>query len=124
MNNYEILVIFDTNGKPDSAESIVKAFTANLEENGGKVGDVEDMGHKVFTREAKLHKQSGHYVKIWCSLEAEFADRIHDHFRLDETVFRLILTKDPGSFRPTDVPEPTPAEENQPADTAQDPVGA
>jgi ribosomal protein S6 len=104
VNNYEILVIFDTNGKPDTAESIIEAFSSEIQNSGGKINDTEDMGHKVFTREAKRHKQSGHYVKFWVELPSDFADSIQDHFRLNESVFRLMLTRDPGSFRPTDVP--------------------
>lgn len=107
MNNYEILVIFDTNGKPDTAESMMEAFSSELENSGGKITDTEDMGHKVFTREAKHHKQSGHYVKFWVQLPSDFADSIQEHFRLNESVFRLMLTRDPGSFRPTDVPVET-----------------
>lgn len=106
VNNYEILVIFDTNGVVDPVDTMIESFSSRLVELGAQVTDKENLGHKVFSREAKLHRQSGHYVKVWLRMTSEVAGQIQDHFRLDESIFRLIVSRNPGTFRPTDVPPP------------------
>lgn len=105
MTNYEILVIFDSNGREDVGESMSEAFVSALKDDGCTISEIEPMGHKTFVREGKNHTHSGHYFKLWLQMPAEFADNIHERFRLDESVFRIILTKNPSSFRPSDVVE-------------------
>lgn len=120
MTRYELLVIFDTNGSEEKGESTLDAFTSTLKEEGCSISDIETMGHRTFVREGKNHTQSGHYVKIWLDMETDYADNIHERFRLDEDVFRIMMSKDPSSFRPSDVveePTPEPVVEEQPAPT-------
>jgi len=105
VTNYEILVILNTNGKEDLGDSMLETFISNLKEEGCEISDIEEMGHTTFIREGKNHTHSGHYVKIWLQMTCEFADSIQERFRLDESIFRILLTKNPSSFRPSDVKE-------------------
>lgn len=121
MTNYEILVILNTNGKEDLGDSMSEAFISTLKEEGCTISDIEPLGHKTFVREGKNHTQSGHYVKIWLQMTCEYADNIQERFRLDDSIFRILLSKNPSSFRPSDVKEEEPEQQLEEAPAAVSP---
>lgn len=91
--DYRAIVIFDTRGIEDPVESLIEKISGILNDAGGEVKKVENIGHRDFVAGA-THKHAGDiYAVFTFSGPAELPSVLHEKTRLDKTVYRVNVNR-------------------------------
>ncbi|MCG8526347.1 MAG: 30S ribosomal protein S6 [Opitutales bacterium] len=93
-NNYRATFVLDTRGVEESVESLYETITKALTELGGEVTKVENHGTREMTRASRNTKQtSGVYVQYEFAAPSDVPGNVHEKFRLDNRVDRIIIER-------------------------------
>jgi len=93
-NQYRATFVLDTRGVEGSVESLYETITQALTDLGGEVTKVENHGTREMTRASRNTKQtSGVYVQYDFTAPPEVPGSVHEKFRLDNRVDRIIIEK-------------------------------
>jgi len=96
MNRYECLFILNTAGHEDSIQEIIDKIGKDIAELGGKVESIQKMDKRGFARVASKKHQEGFYVNVIFEAETGLNDELQLKYRLDDTVYRLLVTQIPA----------------------------
>jgi small subunit ribosomal protein S6 len=82
---YESLIILNTKGNEESVDDLVGAVAKQMEAEGAKLDEIQQLGRKTFAYNAR-HLDAGHYVNYVFEADAAQVGKIQDRLKLDETV--------------------------------------
>ncbi|MBX7159587.1 MAG: 30S ribosomal protein S6 [Acidimicrobiia bacterium] len=96
MRVYETMIILDPDLEDSGVRDEVERVKALLEENGGRVRDVDFWGKRELAYEIR-HKTEGHYVVITADAEPAAIDEMSRVLKLNDSVFRHKALRLPDS---------------------------
>ena len=82
---YEGLIVLNTKGMEGSVDDLVSAVAKELEAEGAKLDEVQQLGRRKFAYNAR-HLEAGHYVNFIFEADPAVIDRIHARLKLNEKV--------------------------------------
>ena len=82
---YEGLIVLNTKSIEGSVEDLVAAVSTEIESEGAKLDEVQQLGRKKFAYNSR-HLESGHYVNYFFKAEPEAIDRIQAKLKLNGNV--------------------------------------
>ncbi len=93
MNNYETIMIINSNLDETATKSIVEKITSLINANG-KVESIDEMGKKKLAY--TIAKQNeGYYVLVNFSSNSEFIDELDRVYNItDEVIKHIVVRKD------------------------------
>lgn len=83
--NYEGLIVLNTKGIDGSIDDLVSAIGKELEEEGAKLEEIQQMGRRQFAYPSKK-LEGGHYVNYHFSADPEVIEKIQERLRLNTQV--------------------------------------
>ena len=83
---YEGLIVLNTKGQDASVEELVSAVGKELEAEGAKLEEVEQMGRKDFVYNARK-LEAGYYVNYSFEAEPDVISKATERLKLNKTVF-------------------------------------
>lgn len=92
MKQYEGLFILNTTGKVEGADEVLSQVTQVITEAGGKVGEIEKLDSRPFSRVADKKYTSGFYAKVPFELEHTDLLSLKDNLTSRDDVFRVMVT--------------------------------
>ena len=82
---YEGLIVLNTKSIEGSVEELVTAVSKEIEAEGAKLDEVQQLGRKKFAYNSR-HLESGHYVNYFFKAEPEAVERIQSRLKLNGNV--------------------------------------
>jgi len=82
---YEGLIILNTKGAEGSVDELVNTVAKELEAEGAKVAEVNQLGRRKFAYVSN-HVEAGHYVSFTFAAEPAAIDKIQRRLALNEQV--------------------------------------
>ncbi len=82
---YEGLIVLNTKGLDGSVDDLVQSVGKELEQEGAKLDEVQQIGRRKFAYPSK-HLESGHYVNYRFSADPSVIDAIQAGLKLNEKV--------------------------------------
>lgn len=82
---YEGLIVLNTKTVEGSVEELVTAISKEIEAEGAKLEEVQQMGRRKFAYNSR-HLESGHYVNYFFKAEPEAVERIQSRLKLNGNV--------------------------------------
>jgi small subunit ribosomal protein S6 len=82
---YEGLIVLNTKSIEGSVEELVTAVSKEIEAEGAKLDEVQQLGRKKFAYNSR-HLESGHYVNYFFKAEPEAVERIQSRLKLNGSV--------------------------------------
>jgi len=82
---YEGLIILNTKGAEGSVDELVNTVAKELEAEGAKVAEVNQLGRRKFAYVSN-HVEAGHYVSFTFAAEPAAIDKIQSRLALNEQV--------------------------------------
>ena len=82
---YESLIILNTKGKEDSVDELVREVANEMEAEGAKLDEIQQLGKRKFAYNAR-HLDSGHYVNYIFEAEPAQVETIQSKLKLNSTV--------------------------------------
>jgi small subunit ribosomal protein S6 len=92
MKKYEGLFILNLTGREDSLKDVIDRLTAEMTAAGCEVETVQKMDRRAFARVSSKKVAAGHYVNFIFQAEPSVLPGLRNRFKLDEEVYRLMLT--------------------------------
>jgi small subunit ribosomal protein S6 len=83
--SYQGLVVLNTKSIEGSVEDLVATVSKELEAEGAKLGEVQQLGRRKFAYNSR-HLESGHYVTYTFKAEPAAIDRIQAKLKLNTSV--------------------------------------
>lgn len=84
---YEAIIVLDTKGKEDTVDTLVSQVTKELESNGAKLSQVDNLGKKKFPF-APRHVEGGWYINVQFEAEPEALEKSKANFSLNENIYQ------------------------------------
>lgn len=97
MKEYEGLFILDTAGKEETVKDIIDKVSSEITEAGGRIGTVQKMDKKQFTRVRFKKHTAGFYVNIIFEIDPQKLPALKSRFTLNPDVFRVMFSVAPGA---------------------------
>tara|TARA_B100000809_G_C14802291_1_gene410719 strand:- start:71 stop:439 length:369 start_codon:yes stop_codon:yes gene_type:complete len=82
---YESLIVLNTKGNDDSVDDLVGAVAKQMEAEGAKLDEIQQLGRRSFAYNAR-HLDAGHYVNYVFIAEPIQVSKIQERLKLDKTV--------------------------------------
>jgi len=82
---YEGLIVLNTKGMEGSVDDLVSAVAREIEAEGAKLDEVQQLGRRKFAYNAR-HLDAGHYVNYIFEAAPEAISRIEARLKLDDKV--------------------------------------
>jgi small subunit ribosomal protein S6 len=79
---YEGMIVLNTKTIEGSVEELVAAVGKEIEAEGAKLDEVQQLGRKKFAYNSR-HLESGHYVNYFFKAEPDAIDRIQSRLKLN-----------------------------------------
>lgn len=89
---YEAVIVLDTKGKEDTVDTLVSQVTKELEANGAKLSQVDNLGKKKFPS-APRHVEGGWYVNVHFESEPEAIEKAKAKFQLNENIYQYYFQR-------------------------------
>ncbi|MBK1827843.1 30S ribosomal protein S6 [Haloferula rosea] len=83
--NYEGLIILNTKGIDGSIEDLISSVGKEIEAEGGKLDEVQQLGRRQFAYPAK-HLDGGHYVNYLFEADSAAIEKIQSRLKLNDHV--------------------------------------
>ncbi|MBK1792752.1 30S ribosomal protein S6 [Persicirhabdus sediminis] len=83
---YEGLIVLNTHGVEDSVNDLVSAVAKEMEAEGAKMEEIQQLGRKKFAYNAR-HLEGGQYVSYIFDAEPASIDKIQTKLKLNDLVF-------------------------------------
>lgn len=88
MNKYESMYILKPNLDEETRASLVERFKSLVEENGGKVEKVDEIGQKKLAYEIN-YISDGYYVLMTFESPGEFPQELERIYKINENIMRF-----------------------------------
>ena len=95
MKKYEGLFILNTAGKEETIKEAIDKISAEIESAGGKVGAVQKMEKKNFSRVANKKHSSGFYVNVLFESQPAAVSHLKSRFAVINDAFRVLISAAP-----------------------------
>jgi small subunit ribosomal protein S6 len=82
---YEGLIVLNTKGMEGSVDELVSAVGKEIEAEGAKLDEVQQLGRKQFAYNAQ-HLEAGHYVNYFFEGDATVIEKIQARLKLNDKV--------------------------------------
>ena len=82
---YESLIALNTSGNENSVEDLIKSVGAEIEAEGAKLDEIQQMGRRQFAYNAR-HLDGGHYVNFIFEAEPAKIEKIQERLKLNKIV--------------------------------------
>ena len=82
---YEGLIVLNTKGIEGSIDDLVSTVGKELEAEGAKLEEVQQIGRRKFAYNAR-HLESGHYVNYFFEADPDAIKRIQTRLKLNDKV--------------------------------------
>ena len=82
---YEGLIVLNTQGTETSIDDLVSGVSKEIEEEGGKLDEIKQLGRKKFAYNARK-LDGGHYVNYIFEAQAEVIEKIQARLTLNNAV--------------------------------------
>jgi len=82
---YEGTIVLNTQGSEASIDDLVSAVAREMEEEGAKLDEVEQVGRKKFAYNARK-LDGGHYVNYVFEAGPDLVEKINERLKLNTTV--------------------------------------
>lgn len=82
---YEGLIALNTKGMEASVDELVSAVAKDLESEGAKLDEIQQLGRRKFAYNAR-HLEAGHYINYIFEAEPDAIARIEARLKLNERV--------------------------------------
>ena len=92
MNKFEAVIILEPNTEETIIEEILELIKNKIEEDDGKVTNLEKIGLKYLAYEIKNNKQ-GYYIVIQFKSEQSTTAELERLFRITEEVMKFIVVR-------------------------------
>lgn len=129
LRQYETTIVIDSFQKVEDIKNIVSKIQNFIQNNGGKIDEIEEWGKKRLAYEIN-RKQYGNYVHILFTSETSLPGLLEREYRLEESILRyLTVIADPRAAAqksesgvteplPAATAEPKPAEQSEKAESS------
>ncbi len=88
---YNTTIILDTRDRENPAQDLIEEVKTTLETMDVEVVETVDLGRRDFARVTDPNFPSGHYFLLTLEAPTSFADKVVEKFRLDKTVYRIMV---------------------------------
>ena len=92
MNKYESVVIINPSLEEQGIKEVITKFTDLINNNDGKVENVEEMGRRKLAYEIKKHAE-GYYVVYTFEANPEFIKELERIYRITDSVMKFITIR-------------------------------
>lgn len=82
---YESLIVLKTKGNEESVDELVSAVAKQMEAEGAKLDEIQQLGRKTFAYNAR-HLGAGHYVNYVFEADPAQLGKIEARLKGDDTV--------------------------------------
>lgn len=83
---YEGLIVLNSQGQEDSLNDLVSAVAKEMETNGAKMDEIQQLGRKKFAYNAR-HLDGGHYINYIFEADPEAIEKIQEKLSLNTGVY-------------------------------------
>lgn len=83
--NYEGLIVLKSKGIDGTMDDLVASIGKEIEAEGGKLEEVQQMGHRKFAYPSQKI-EGGHYVNFLFAAEPDVIERLQARFKLNDHV--------------------------------------
>jgi len=83
---YEGVIVLKMEGKEESMDDTVTAISKVIEDEGGKLDQIDRIGRKEFVYETPTHLKAGYYVNYHFEADPEVISKIDTRLKLDKSV--------------------------------------
>ena len=83
---YEGLIVLNTKGSDKGLDELVSSIGKEIEEEGGKLDEVQQLGRREFAYNAN-NVDGGHYVNFLFEAEPEVIDKIQVRLKLNSLIY-------------------------------------
>lgn len=87
MNKYESMYILKPNLDEETRKSLIEKFKSLVEENGGKVENVDEWGMRKLAYEINYITE-GYYVLMTFESSPEFPEELERNYNINDNVMR------------------------------------
>lgn len=95
VKRYEGLFILNTAELEEGINAALERIKTEIHSLGGKIENVQKMDRRPFARVTAKQRTSGVYANILFDAPVEVAEKLKTHFRLNDEVYRVMITKAP-----------------------------
>lgn len=88
---YKTTIILDTRDQDNPALELIEDVKTTLATMDVEVLETVDLGRRDFARVTERNFTAGHYFLLTLEAPTSFADRVVEKFRLDKTVYRIMV---------------------------------
>lgn len=92
MNKYESVVIINPSLEEQGIKEVITKFTDLINNNDGKVENVEEMGRRKLAYEIKKHAE-GYYVVYTFEANPEFIKELERIYRITDSIMKFITIR-------------------------------
>ena len=85
-NKYEALIVLDTRGKEDSVEKMISQIGKDIEGEGAKLQQIDQLGRKKFAY-APRHVDEGFYVNFHFEAEPARVEKLRNKLKLNTDIY-------------------------------------
>lgn len=89
--NYRASFILDSRNYQDSIESLIQKIAQAIESLGAKVGKIDNLGTKEFSRVTEKTFTEGIFVTYQCTASVAFPHALREKLKLDKQVYRIFV---------------------------------
>jgi small subunit ribosomal protein S6 len=83
--NYEGLIILNSKGIEGSIDDLISSVGKEIEAEGGKLEEVQQLGRRQFAYPAK-HLEGGHYVNYLFAADPSVIEKVQARLKLNDHV--------------------------------------
>jgi len=86
-------MILDTRGREQSVEEMIEELKKEIAAAGAEVQGVDNLGRRDFARVTDAKLTAANYVEFTVTGPIGIATMLHERFRLNPLVYRLLVQK-------------------------------
>ena len=92
MNKYESVIIINPSLDEQGIKDVITKFTDLINNNNGKVENVDEMGKRKLAYEIKKHSE-GYYVVYTFEANPEFIKELERIYRITDSIMKFITIR-------------------------------
>ncbi|MEM8727496.1 MAG: 30S ribosomal protein S6 [Chlamydiota bacterium] len=89
---YEGMYILNTSLSEEALKKALERITKTIEENGGEIHKIHEMGRRKLAYEIDRHKQ-GHYFLLYFSVYPNLIEEMWKEYQLNEDLIRYVTMR-------------------------------
>lgn len=92
MNKYESVIIINPSLEEQGIKDVITKFTDLINNNGGKLEKVDEMGRKKLAYEIQKHSE-GYYVVYTFEANPEFIAELERIYRITDSIMKFLTIR-------------------------------